>query len=297
MEKLLPSLLGMSTGRGAANQAAGHGHSCDRCRGRVSSVTLGTSGSPLSTPTTLLTPQVAGLTDQPFIMVPNPNYVPPSMATTLPPTAQQPTSTSTLPPTMDAEAPESSHSSEPATNAPSPPPIVRLKILPDGGMVDLVGWLFLCCRCTLGETLSTTLQSGRYSTIEWIGGTSRCWMMFKALFVHWEIDEGFRYRHPTNRANRALTRSSKYTGDSATFRKMKARLSQSLDCKVMLAKTFNYTHMLKENKEIFDDQQSHDHYIKSYTQRLEAVTQQSQEGGEDAADGSTAVVIDPDALH
>ncbi|RYR43474.1 hypothetical protein Ahy_A08g039882 [Arachis hypogaea] len=45
----------------------------------------------------------------------------------------------------------------------------------------------------------------------------------KALFVHWETDEGFRHRCLTNRAKRASTRSSKYTGGSVTFMKMKAR--------------------------------------------------------------------------
>ncbi|RYR02958.1 hypothetical protein Ahy_B06g081789 [Arachis hypogaea] len=42
----------------------------------------------------------------------------------------------------------------------------------------------------------------------------------KALFVHWEIDEGFRHRRPTNRTNRASVRSSRYTGSSMTFMKM-----------------------------------------------------------------------------
>ncbi|QHO07328.1 uncharacterized protein DS421_14g462710 [Arachis hypogaea] len=34
----------------------------------------------------------------------------------------------------------------------------------------------------------------------------------------------------------------------------------------------------------------------SYTQRLEALTQQSQQGGEDATDGSATSVIDPDVV-
>ncbi|RYR31908.1 hypothetical protein Ahy_B01g056858 [Arachis hypogaea] len=75
-----------------------------------------------------------------------------------------------------------------------------------------------------------------------------------ALLVYWEIDEGFRYRHLTNRANRASAISSKYTGGSATFLKTKARL------------------------------------------RLEVVTQQSQQSGEDTADGSAVSVVDLNAV-
>ncbi|RYQ99446.1 hypothetical protein Ahy_B07g087386 isoform A [Arachis hypogaea] len=82
----------------------------------------------------------------------------------------------------------------------------------------------------------------------------------KALYVHWETDEGFRHRRLTNRANRVLARSSKYTGGSEIFMKTKARLSKSLDCDAILAETFNYTHTLKENKERFADQRSADHY-------------------------------------
>ncbi|QHN96564.1 uncharacterized protein DS421_18g619620 [Arachis hypogaea] len=71
--------------------------------------------------------------------------------------------------------------------------------------------------------------------------------------------------------------------------------SKSLDREVTLAETFKYTHTLKENKERFLDQQSQDHY-ETYTQRLEAVTQQFQQSGEDAADGSAVSVVDLDAV-
>ncbi|RYR21260.1 hypothetical protein Ahy_B03g066543 [Arachis hypogaea] len=48
----------------------------------------------------------------------------------------------------------------------------------------------------------------------------------KALYVHWEIDEGFKRHRLTNRANKTLARSSKYTGGSPTFiMKTKVRLS------------------------------------------------------------------------
>ncbi|RYR01840.1 hypothetical protein Ahy_B06g080701 [Arachis hypogaea] len=119
-------------------------------------------------------------------------------------------------------------------------------------------------------------------------------MLEDALLVHWETGEGFRHRRLTNRANRTSTRSSKYTGGSATFMKIKARLLKSLDREVTLAETFKYTHTLKENKARFADQQSQDHY-ESYTQKLEVATQQSQQSGKDA-DGSIASVVDPDAV-
>ncbi|RYR25178.1 hypothetical protein Ahy_B02g058829 [Arachis hypogaea] len=71
-----------------------------------------------------------------------------------------------------------------------------------------------------------------------------------------DIKKALFHRHLTNRANRALARSSKYIGGSATFMKTKARLLKSFDRDAMLAETFNYTHTLKENKETFADQQS-----------------------------------------
>ncbi|RYR33614.1 hypothetical protein Ahy_A10g048228 [Arachis hypogaea] len=86
----------------------------------------------------------------------------------------------------------------------------------------------------------------------------------KDLLVHWEPNEGFRHQRLTNRAKRALARSSKYTGGSATFMKIK---SKSLDREAILVETFKYTHMLKENKERFVDQRSQDYY------RLDATTQ------------------------
>ncbi|RYR44070.1 hypothetical protein Ahy_A08g040442 [Arachis hypogaea] len=75
----------------------------------------------------------------------------------------------------------------------------------------------------------------------------------KTLYVHWETDEGFRYCRLTSIANRASASSLKYTGRSATFMKIKARLE-------------------------------------SYTQRLEAATQQSQHTGEDSNKSANSVV-------
>ncbi|RYR67434.1 hypothetical protein Ahy_A03g013785 [Arachis hypogaea] len=87
-----------------------------------------------------------------------------------------------------------------------------------------------------------------------------CPKIKKVLYIHWETDKGFRHRRLTNRANMTSVRSSKYIGGSATFMKTKARLSKSLDRNAILAKTFKYTHTLKENKERFADQRSVDHY-------------------------------------
>ncbi|RYR05173.1 hypothetical protein Ahy_B06g085046 [Arachis hypogaea] len=110
----------------------------------------------------------------------------------------------------------------------------------------------------------------------------------RAQFVHWETNEGFRHRRLTNRPNRVSARSSKYTGGSATFMKTKARLSKSLNHEATLVETFKYTHTLKENKETFAKAVSRS--------LLEAASQQSQQGGEEAADGSTTVFVDPDAV-
>ncbi|QHO07314.1 uncharacterized protein DS421_14g462580 [Arachis hypogaea] len=91
-------------------------------------------------------PQVTSLMDQPFIMVPNPNYVPASTAMLPPPTGQQPASTVTPPPEMDATTPESSHRSKAIADAPPPPPIVQLRIWPDSS-TTLVSHLVSCISC------------------------------------------------------------------------------------------------------------------------------------------------------
>ncbi|RYR18810.1 hypothetical protein Ahy_B03g063424 [Arachis hypogaea] len=83
----------------------------------------------------------------------------------------------------------------------------------------------------------------------------------KELDVHFSTDEGFKRRCLTNRTNRSSPRSLKYTGGSATFMKMKSRLSKSLDHEPTLVETFKYTHALKANKDIFADEWSAAHYI------------------------------------
>ncbi|RYR41144.1 hypothetical protein Ahy_A08g037541 [Arachis hypogaea] len=74
----------------------------------------------------------------------------------------------------------------------------------------------------------------------------------KALFVHWETNEGFMHQCLTNKAKSASAKSSKYTGGLATFMKTKAKLS--LNRKATLEEAFKYTHTLKENKARYADQ-------------------------------------------
>ncbi|RYR28062.1 hypothetical protein Ahy_B01g052162 [Arachis hypogaea] len=237
-------------------------------------------------------------------MVSNPKYVPPSTLTTLPPTAQQAASTFTPPPAMDVAALESSHGSEGASDASPPPPIILVRFTPNNNA------------CTQEKTNVIKLMYDHpwHSYMKILAETRKRWfqkwalhfrwdaehdltmrkifdhrmgrrlqqMLDDALFVHWETNEGFWHRCLTNRANRASARSSKYTGSSATFMKTKVRLLKSLDREATLAETFKYTHTLKENKETFADQRSQDHY--------------SQQGGENATDGSTASVVDLDVV-
>ncbi|RYR04924.1 hypothetical protein Ahy_B06g084734 isoform B [Arachis hypogaea] len=74
--------IDMTTSRGVADQPSGRGCGHGRGHGRVSACTARNSGSSPCTPTTPVTSQVAGASDQPLIKVSNPNYVPASTATT-----------------------------------------------------------------------------------------------------------------------------------------------------------------------------------------------------------------------
>ncbi|RYR09835.1 hypothetical protein Ahy_B05g078255 [Arachis hypogaea] len=136
---------------------------------------------------------------------------------TLPLTAQQPESMSTLPPTTDAMAPESNHGSEATADALPPPPIVRLMIWPDGtkGFVsnnnvctqETTNLHFRCDAehdltmkkifdYRMGRRLQQMLddiRQGRDHWTQWLRPDIK-----KALFVHWESDEGFRHRRLTN---------------------------------------------------------------------------------------------------
>ncbi|RYR04926.1 hypothetical protein Ahy_B06g084736 [Arachis hypogaea] len=68
-----------------------------------------------------------------------------------------------------------------------------------------------------------------------------CSDLKKTLCVHWEIDEGFKRRYLTNRANRTSAKSSKYTSGHD----------------VKMAETFKYTDTLKKR---FAYQRFADHY-------------------------------------
>ncbi|RYQ83200.1 hypothetical protein Ahy_B10g101838 [Arachis hypogaea] len=67
----------------------------------------------------------------------------------------------------------------------------------------------------------------------------------KALYVHWETDDGFKRCRLTNKANKASPRSSKYTGGSATLMKTKVRLSKSFNRDAMMAVHINHFLKLK----------------------------------------------------
>ncbi|RYR08219.1 hypothetical protein Ahy_B05g075795 [Arachis hypogaea] len=135
--------------------------------------------------------------------------------------------------------------------------------------------------------MMSDVRKGRNHLTSWIHPAIK-----KDLEAYFNNDEGFKRRRLTNVANRALPKSSKYTGGSVTFMKTKSKLL--LDCEVTLVKTFKYTHTLKANKERFADKRSATHY--DYTQRLVAATQQSQPPSEnDEADSKTSVV-DPDRI-
>ncbi|RYR08337.1 hypothetical protein Ahy_B05g075982 [Arachis hypogaea] len=122
----------------------------------------------------------------------------------------------------------------------------------------------------------------------------------KALYVYHETDKGFKHRRFTNKANRASAKSSKYTGDSATFMKTKARLSKLLDHNTTLVKTFKYTHILKENKERFADQQFTYHYVSKHLIlspiRRDRKPQLSNLTEVEDVSGSATSVVDPNAV-
>ncbi|RYR64081.1 hypothetical protein Ahy_A03g010224 [Arachis hypogaea] len=158
-------------------------------------------------------------------MVPNPKYVAPTAAPppqpgsrlfaslewTLPPppSTQQRTISATLPPATNTTEPEFSHGSPP--DASPPPPIVRMTIWPDGTSRQdsrLIRKIFDHSMARrLQQMLEDVREHSNHLTI-WL-----CLYIKKLLYVHWEIDEGFKRRRLTNRANRTSARSSKYTGD------------------------------------------------------------------------------------
>ncbi|RYR53451.1 hypothetical protein Ahy_A06g028575 [Arachis hypogaea] len=270
----------MTTDRGVADQPSGRGHG----RRRVSAGTLGNSGSLSSTLTTPVVSQIVGASDHLYIMLPNLNYVPVPTANDVA-SIHSVTHCLAMPLSVtDTAVPKSSRRSQPANVLPLPS-IIRITIRPDGRTTTL-NLIYVesnkeqdtFIRKIYDDRMGRRLQQ-MLEDIRERGDHLTYWLcpkIKKALYVHWETDE---------RSNRSSARSSKYTGSSATFMKTKARLS--LDCDVILAETFKYTHTLKKNKG--------DLLIKFYTQRLEAATQQSLQSGEDAS-GIAISVVDLDAI-
>ncbi|RYR12052.1 hypothetical protein Ahy_B04g069569 [Arachis hypogaea] len=119
--------------------------------------------------------------------------------------------------------------------------------------------------------------------------------ILRELESYFRDNDGFKHLLLTNVANRALLRSSSYTGGSVTFIKTKTRLSKSLDREAKLAETFKYTHTLKENKKRFAYERSAAHY-EEYQQSLETATQQSQPLGGANKAGSDTSIVDPDRI-
>ncbi|RYR04660.1 hypothetical protein Ahy_B06g084436 [Arachis hypogaea] len=199
---------------------------------------------------------------------------------------------------MDATTPESSHGSEAAADALPPPSIVQFLPNPNACTQEMTNVIKLmydqpCPSYTkipaetrqrwfekwalhfiwdaghdlairkifdyrMGRRLQQMLDDvhhDRDKRKHWLRAEVK-----KDLFAHWENNAGFKHQRLTNRANRALERSLKYTGGSATFLKTKAwlicssfNISKSLDHEATLAETFKYTHTLKENKMRFVD--------------------------------------------
>ncbi|QHO11770.1 uncharacterized protein DS421_15g501080 [Arachis hypogaea] len=233
----------MTTGsRGRSSRSRGRG------RERASTESLRTvhsSPSTLTTPSTPVTSQ-AGPVDQQFIMVPNPNYVPPFATFLLllrPPyrSSGRPGNVSTyyfnpfypFSPNNDAYIQE----------------ITELKFIWDKEHDLMTRKIFdHWAGKPLQQMMSDICQRCNNLMI-WIRPDIK-----KALETHFSIDEGFKLHRLTKVANRASPRSSSYTSGSATFMKTKSRLSKSLDRKSTLVETFKYTHTLKANKERFSDE-------------------------------------------
>ncbi|RYR68809.1 hypothetical protein Ahy_A03g015275 isoform A [Arachis hypogaea] len=117
----------------------------------------------------------------------------------------------------------------------------------------------------------------------------------KELEAHFRNNEGFKHHLLMNVANTALPRSSKYTGGLTTFIKTKSRLPNSFDREATLVETFNYTYILKANKERFANERSAAHY-EDYMQRLEVATQQSQLHNGNNEAGSKTLMVDLDRV-
>ncbi|RYQ95197.1 hypothetical protein Ahy_B08g090257 [Arachis hypogaea] len=266
----------MTTSRGVADQAIGRGRG--RGRGRVSSSTHKNSGFSPSTSTIPVGSLVASLAEQLFVLVPNPNYVPPSTTMTPPPTTQQPVATVTLSPATDAAA-QSSHGSE-AADVPPPPSIVRLTIWLDSGMgfgclllLQVPGYCFLfsgfrfgclfalnsnaCTQemtnvikliYTLYGTLSTILPSDKYFTMEWVGDSSRYWRMTRPPdeLASTRDKEGFVIHQETNEGFRHRRLTNRASRASVRSSKYTGSSTTFMKTKVKLSKSLDREVILAE---------------------------------------------------
>ncbi|RYR24909.1 hypothetical protein Ahy_B02g058490 [Arachis hypogaea] len=170
----------------------------------------------------------------------------------------------TLPPTTDTAAAEFSHESQ--LDAPPPSPIEKFIWNKTHDLMFRKIFDYWMAR-RFQQMLEGVREHRDHLTI-WLYPNIK-----KALYVYWETDEGFKHRYLTNRANRALARSLKYTSNN----------------EATMAGTFKYTHTLKENKERFAYQRDADH------SRLEAATQQSL-CTKDNGNNSATSVVDPDKV-
>ncbi|QHO19563.1 uncharacterized protein DS421_11g330070 [Arachis hypogaea] len=286
---------------GSRNRSSG---TCGRSRGWASTESPRAAQSSPSILATLSTPVMSQAvpSDQQFIMVPNQNWVPPSAT---PPADVAMTST---------ELAVGDTSNAPEQDAPPPLLVIRMKIWPDG--MQLFAPNTNACTQQISE-LKFIWDAEHNLMIRKIydHGTAKCFQQVTSdvgqgkdhltswirpnikrnLETHFRDNKGFRYHRLTNIANRASPKSSRYTGGSVTFMKMKTRLFKSLDHEVTLAETFKYTHTLKANKERFANDRSAAHY-EEYQLRLQAVTQQSQLPSGAAEVGSETLVVDPNKI-
>ncbi|RYR46599.1 hypothetical protein Ahy_A07g032344 [Arachis hypogaea] len=104
-------------------------------------------------------------------------------------------------------------------DAPPPPSVIQMRIWPDGIQAKIYDH-----RTTKRfQQMMSNVHQGRNHLMIWI-----CPSIKKELEAHFRTDEGFKHRRLTNLTNRASSRSSKYTGGSATFIKTKSRLRSCL---------------------------------------------------------------------
>ncbi|RYR53613.1 hypothetical protein Ahy_A06g028802 [Arachis hypogaea] len=199
----------MTRGRGVMDRPCGHS------RGIVSNGILGTSQSSPCTLTMPVMSQAMDAPDQPFIMVPNTNYVAPSTLTMPLRSTQYPTVSTTSTSAKNIAVLESSHGSQP--DAPPLPPIE--KFIWNKTHDAIIKKIFPHRMARRLPQMLQDIRKLRDHLTTWLHLDIK-----KALYVHWETDEGFKHHHLMNRANKVSARSSKYTGGLETFMMTKVRL-------------------------------------------------------------------------